>query len=204
MATILINTIPYTVYGSLLGAVPPPVAPDPTHVGIDTYMNGSAQKAAYWSANVTTDDARGRLLVDATRMLDGIAWAGTKTSPTQALAWPRTGVVRADGTAVDPLFYPIEIVHAAYELAFAILVDPDIVDSGGSTASNIKRVKAGTAEVEFMGRSSGLPLPKSAWSLVSMFAASAAGSGVGFGFALGTCEESQFDGDEDFFKVGRP
>jgi hypothetical protein len=203
VTTIAISGLDYTVYGSIVD-VTVAAAPDPVAIGVDRYMNGSSQKAAAWTAGAPDANAKGRLLVDGTRLLDSISWAGTKTSPTQEHAWPRTGVTRLDGSAVSSTFYPIEVIYACYELAYAVLQDPSILDQGGSTASNVKRVKADTAEVEFVRGATGLPLPNPAWALISQFTAGRAASGIGVGVAYGTDGVSSFDDDTDFYLTDLP
>lgn len=204
MATLTISALSYTVYGSIAD-VAVAVPPDPVAVGVDRYMNGSSQKSAIWTAGAATADAKGRLLVDGTRILDSIRWAGTKTSPTQEHQWPRTGVTRAGGAAVDSTLYPLEIIYACYELAYAILVNPDIAttpSAGGS--GNVKSVKAGTAGVEFFRPADVVPLPTPAWALIAQFLGGGISSGIGAGIATGTDGVSSFDTDSDFYLTGLP
>ncbi|GAF71788.1 unnamed protein product, partial [marine sediment metagenome] len=95
-------------------------------------------------------------IVSAARMLTtAVAYSGTVTVAGQPLAWPRdgatngcTGVAVADGTTPD------EMAFAQYELA-QILFDDATVAASAGTGSNIKRVKAGSAEVEFVGATIG-------------------------------------------------
>lgn len=109
------------------------------------YVGDRLGKAyAAWRA-LSVDD-RGRTLVMATQFIDLQGWSGTRTglaggTPT-TLQWPRSGVVLADGTAVDSTIVPPEFVEATFEMAALIAADPAIVtkvDQG----SNIKAANAG-------------------------------------------------------------
>ncbi|MEP1592882.1 DnaT-like ssDNA-binding protein [Sulfitobacter sp.] len=60
-------------------------------------------------------------LKQATKFLETLPWKGEKLSPLQALAWPRKGVFRKDGTPVEGV--PTEVKHACYEVAGFILAD---------------------------------------------------------------------------------
>lgn len=117
----------------------------------DTYFE-DAIHAAPWTAS--SNDTKEDALVTATRMLDRQEWVGTKTNPLQALDWPRTGVTYSDGTAVDPLTVPQFILDATCELALALIVNPSIQSSTNS-GSNVKRLKAGSAEIEYFNSTSG-------------------------------------------------
>lgn len=67
----------------------------------------------------------------------------------QALAWPRTGAIDAEGNIVPSDEVPIEIVHATCEAAVLEFAEP------GSLAPTIergvKRLKAGPVEIEYGG-----------------------------------------------------
>lgn len=99
-----------------------------------------------WSA--LDDDTKERALITATRMIDRQIWSGAKTSDAQALQWPRTGVIDSYGNDVSSGSVPQAIIDATCELALAIYQDPTI-QTTKSTSTNTKRVKAGSAEVEF-------------------------------------------------------
>lgn len=66
----------------------------------------------------------------------------------QASPFPRSGLVDAEGAALDELLYPQALKEAQFELAFEINADPDIELSQGS-ASNLKAVGAGSARIEY-------------------------------------------------------
>ncbi len=197
MANLTLSGNTYAIYGS--DVVSDPGTPDPTPCpSADVYL--AAKAGSVWS--VGDADERKRCLISAQRDLDAIPWAGTKTVSAQALAWPRAGVTRADGTAVDSTVYPIEIVQAEYELAYVYLTTPKALDQSRGGAGNVKRLKAGSAEIEYFRPTDPSLLPARVLSLVSQFLGAAA-SAVGLTEAFGTCGESQFD-DSDRYTVKVP
>lgn len=112
----------------------------------DIYLAVDPNRNPVWSA--LTADQKGINLISATRLLDTLNWVGTKTSPTQNTAWPRTNVLYPDGTPVGVNDLPIEVENATILLAGSIAIDADVAISGGS-ASNKKKVKAASIELEF-------------------------------------------------------
>lgn len=73
----------------------------------------------------------------------------------QALQWPRVGVVDMEGWSVPSTEVPSEIINASYEGAIRELaapgsLNPDVSAGGGV----IKRVKAGSVEVEYASNAS--------------------------------------------------
>lgn len=166
-----------------------------TEASAKAYLSGKLSTPAFDAADT---NSRKKAQVSATRFIDRARWQGEKTDPAQVLDFPRTGLVDCDtGEELDPDTVPLEIEHATYELMEMLLADPTLVDSTDS-GSNIKRVKAGSAEVEnfrpTQGRSTRFPTV--VHELVSCFLAS---SGEVFGpFASGTDAESQFDSGDEF------
>jgi hypothetical protein len=196
MATALIGATTYTVYGSVSTDDPGP--PDPPGVlSADSYLNAKIGATA-WAAG--TADDRARSLVTATRVLDRMRWSGEKTSSAQPLAWPRTNVTYDDGTPVDSTVYPVEVVHAAYELAYLLLTDPTILDRTSGGQGNVKRVKAGTAEVEFWGQVSQGILPTEVMDIISVFLNGTAIFAGALARSYGTGYPSAFD-DDDYYSI---
>jgi hypothetical protein len=194
MGTVTIGSpgVTYTIYGEHLGAG-----------SCDEYATGSLAYSATWAAaSADSGKQQKQALIEATRILDRAPWNGTKTVAGQALAWPRTGVNRADGTAVDPNTIPIEIINACYELALAGLAKPALF-TGVTTEDKIKRVEAKGVEVEWFGPRSGGRWPGRVGELVGQFLAGAGASTLGGSSAYGTSECSDFD-DSDRFGVSGP
>lgn len=88
----------------------------------DAYME-SRLNASTWESSASTDD-KNRALVEATRMLDTLAWAGRTAADTQALAWPRDWVVDPDSPTQDYFDndeLPQRLKDATMELAFQFI-----------------------------------------------------------------------------------
>lgn len=130
MATVDIAGNTYNIYGSYDEAL--------------AYLAAHANSTNWDSAE--TED-RNKSLVSATRMLDRANWQGQKTSSSQALEFPRTGLTDKDGNAVASDAVPTLVEEACYELALQILGDAEIQDSA-SSGDNIKKLKAGSVSIE--------------------------------------------------------
>lgn len=176
ITTITIATVDYTSYASLVEANER-LAVDP--------VRGTA-----WA--LLDDDQKGANLVAATNRLDLLNWGGSKTgaADTQLNAWPRTGLTYKDGTAVSTTEVPLEVEAATILIAGDITLSASAAEAGTS-GSNTKRVKAGSAEVEFFRPTiPGAALQnEAAFKLVSCFLASSGGL---FGVATGTDGGSSF------------
>lgn len=157
----------------------------------DAHLAVDPTRGTAWTALST--DAKGAHLVAATRRLNLLRWQGSKAlGALQADAFPRTGLTYADGTAVPTDVAPDAVAHATALLAGSIELDNE-AGSSGSSGTNVKRVKAGSAEVEFFRQQTGVPLQdETAYELVREFLASWA-SGIGAGEAYGTDGASAFD-----------
>lgn len=110
----------------------------------NTYLAADPMYAVPWAA--AQDDAKGRAVVGASRLLVRLPFAEQPdiNNPPDALK---------EATAL---------------LAGAILLKPKLA-GGASTANNIKRVKAGPAEVEYfqsVQAGDALPVPENVWALL--------------------------------------
>lgn len=107
----------------------------------DEYLAADILRAASWAA--LSLEAKGRALVSATRAMLALPWCDTTPDPTEAQAAPIpevTTMLAADLAANPKLF----------------------ADASGD--SNVKRAKAGSAEVEFFSPiEGGPPLPRALW-----------------------------------------
>ncbi len=174
--TITIGTVDYIAYASVAEG--------------NAYLNTDPLRGAAWDA--LDAEGKGKMLVSATRRLDLERWKGVKTGGegVQEEKWPRTGVTYLDGTAVSTAEVPKELENATILLAGSIALDAKNADSGTS-GSNVKRVKAGSAEVEYFRATT----PGSAMqdeSVMDLIRQFLAGSGVSTGLASGCDEESTF------------
>lgn len=142
-------------------------------------------------------------LVAATYRLDLLIWQGEKTGgASQINKWPRTGVVYPDGTPVTTTDVPLEVQDATSLLAGSITLSAKNANAG-SSGSNIKRVKGGSAEVEFfvgtLGTAADAPLQdETVFALIGPFLEGSTISSETGALASGTDGESSFC-DRDAF-----
>lgn len=139
----------------------------------NAYLAVDPVRKATWEALTDDDDNRGPPLVASTRRLDLLSWAGKKAGGAlQENQWPRTGLTYPDGTAVADDEVPKAVENACILLAGSIAITAASADAGTS-GSNQKRVKAGSAEIEFFRPEDGVALQdKTAWELIFPFLAS--------------------------------
>lgn len=183
IATITIGAVDYSVYALTSDAL----------ADADDYL--AAKIGSTWST--ASDLQKQQALISAARFMDrAVLWSGDKTVDAQPREWPRDGAV--DGCngdeAVPDGTTPDAIAHGEFELADLLFLDATIQASTG-TGSNVKKVKAGSAEVVFFTGTSGTSeetrLPTQVNDLVSCFIE---GSEVA-GFSWGTTDA---DGDAGY------
>lgn len=145
IAIVTIDTINYSVYALTANAVTDATA-------FWTGRLGAA--AAAWTA--ATADEKGQALIMASDWIDRASeWTGDRTVATQDRDWPRDGATnQCTGESITDGTVPDALASATFWLAGQLLVDPTIADSAGE-GSNVKKAKAGSAEVEFFTRTSG-------------------------------------------------
>jgi len=188
--TVTISSVDYNVYGLTSNPVG-----DAT-----SYLAGILGAADF--AALSADD-QARALVSATKWLDRLQWSGAPTDPDtpQPLAFPRTGLPTCRGITYADNIVPDPIVQAMFELAEILAADATAQNSSGQ-GSNIKKVGAGSAQVEFfqptINSASDTRLPQVAQDLVACFLA---GSATNKATATGTGNSSAFD-EDDFDKSG--
>jgi len=135
-----------------------------------------------------TADQKGAALVAATNRLDLFSYKGSKTGSPQPNQFPRTGITDRDGVAVPDTDVPLDMANATIYLAGSIATKPAAAGMAG-TGSNNKRVKAGSAEVEFFKPTAGKPLSdETAYALIQWYLAGLVPAFSGGGMASGTCE----------------
>lgn len=117
-----------------------------------TLAEGNTYHESHLYASTWTDgedDNKIIALVWATRLLDEqYDWVGEKISSTQALRWPRSGVIDRDGWEVDFDTIPQFLKNATAELARQLMTS-DRFGTRDSAQAGIKSVKAGSVAVEF-------------------------------------------------------
>jgi hypothetical protein len=131
------------------------------------------------------DDVKARAAVSATRLIDRLTWLGAKTASDQTNEFPRTSLTYADGSAVPSDTVPQRLLDADAELAMALVNDADVQDAP-STAATMKRVKAGSAEVEWFAsaQDSGFRFPQIVHELIGAWLTTAAVSSMGAAFGV--------------------
>ena len=177
LTTLTINGIDYTSYATVAEA--------------DAYLAVDPTRGMTWAA--LSVDAKSSNLIAATRRLDLLDWSGERVSDTQDTDWPRTGAT-CNGNPVSSTGVPIEVEQATILVAGSIALDSANADAG-TAGSNIQRVRAGTAEVEFFRPTiPGAPLQDTtAFSIVSCLLGGATASSALSGKATGTDGRSSFD-----------
>lgn len=149
-------------------------------IGANTYdiYGTSAAATIYLAARIgstawtsATADTRSQALVTGTRQI-------------QAYLLSR-------GFDVDPAgAVDAAIENANYELAYLLVVNPALQDVA-SASNNRRRVKAGSAEVEYFRPEAGGRFPSVVQTLLTgWLAEQAGGSTYSSGYASGTCEDS--------------
>lgn len=181
--TITISGKVYTVYSYTADAV----------ADSDTYA--ASRPGSTWPAVGVSVAQKQAALVEATRWLESLRWLGSKTNPAQTLQWPRTGVSDANNVTIDPAVTPDQVMWAYFELANALNDDPTILSNQLGAASNVKMVKAGSAEVRYFRPVRGSRLPTQVWQWISLWASGASSSAAGL--ASGVDGVSSFDGTQD-------
>lgn len=82
----------------------------------------------------------------------GFSWAGLRShGRSQALAWPRSGCVDAEGYGIASDTIPVEIIDACCEIALREIVSPGSVVPDVTPSEAVKREKVGSLEVEYVG-----------------------------------------------------
>ncbi len=91
-------------------------------------------------------------LIQATRLLDNqFNWNGTPADSVQVLSFPRLGLINRNGVPILGTVNPVEIKNAQSEYA-VILHDKDLLSSNEAEDKGVKKVKAGSVEVEFQSK----------------------------------------------------
>jgi hypothetical protein len=143
-----------------------------------SYHEGRLHSSAWTDASATDKAAA---LVWATRLLDGtFAWAGWPDTSSQALQWPRSGIVARNPFVVVPEgVVPQEIKNATAELA-RLLITSDRASDSDLEVQGITSVRAGSVALTFSGSASRRVVPSALYDLIPShwYTASSARSGV--------------------------
>jgi hypothetical protein len=117
-------------------------------------------------------------------LTNSFTWQGHKVNGrSQALSWPRTGVIDEDGYAVPSDAVPGEIEDACAELALRELVTPGTLTPDVTPSDAVKREKIGQLEVEYSNPATNPSMSRPIISIVNDLVGPLLASG-GFGSGL--------------------
>ena len=122
----------------------------------DVFLAVEVNRREAWAA-LSADD-KARLLVASTRRIDFFEFKGERADPDQSTKWPRANTGDGEDLPEDAVSsgttIPDPIEEATALLAGTIAANPAAASVSHPDASQtyLKRVKAGTAEVEFYSR----------------------------------------------------
>jgi len=137
-----------------------------TLIEADTYFEDRMHSASWLELD---DPTKSNLLVSSSQMLDWyIHWKGVKTTETQSMDWPRTGVIRPSGVEIDSDALPPEVKIAVYEQAMANIASDRLEDDPLAGIGELKAgslmIKAGASKPNQTNRK---PVPPQVFSIVS-------------------------------------
>lgn len=117
----------------------------------------------------TDDDTKCKALQMATRLLDQwFEWNGETASNTQALLWPRDLVTGPNGYLEANDAIPTGIRDGTCELARQLIAENRTADSDTGT-QGVKKVKAGSVELELTGTATSKPIPDAVMGFVAPY-----------------------------------
>lgn len=154
----------------------------PGDAAANSYLDVAAATAYFTNrpggsafAALASDAAREPYLIYATRILETrVQWDGIRTNTTQALDWPRTGVIdpnyqdtrlnsahgmgyRLYQKVIPNNIVPQDIQDACCEMALSLITSDRTLDA---SSRGLKRAKVGSLEVEFDGSMAPPVLPR--------------------------------------------
>lgn len=100
-----------------------------------------------WVAADQTD--REAALIRAGRYLNGLTWKGRRTARTNAMAWPRYGVIDDESWAVNSDEVPFEVSFAQCEAALRELASPGCLLPDAARGDAVRKEKLGELQVEY-------------------------------------------------------
>lgn len=101
---------------------------------------------------------------------------------TQALAWPRKGVVDAEGYDIEETELPYEVKYACAEIALRELVTPGTMSPDVTVADKVKSETVGPLSVEYalpnMQPQSSIPVLTAVMALIAPYVFPGSGNGL--------------------------
>lgn len=152
----------------------------PVTVGVNSYLT-RAEAGTYFADRLYASDwsdadgeDQDRAMLMACRELNRQHWLGAIASATQRLAWPRTGLVDAEGRVIAATVVPQAIKDAQSELALAYLREDLTRDPASSgIRRESKTVGPISKMIEYEGRAPERRLPDTVLALVQPYLAEA-------------------------------
>jgi hypothetical protein len=118
----------------------------------DSYFADSL-KASIWAAFTVSQKDAG--LIEVARVMERSAYKGQKELDGQEMSFPRSGVTDCAGNPLTPEETLDLAKEAQFEYAILAIQNPAILSNTNPTAANTKRLKAGSAEIEYFRPSKG-------------------------------------------------
>ena len=102
----------------------------------DSYHEGRLHIEDWTGAATATKEAA---IVWATTLLDTqMDWVGSQTTTTQALRWPRSGIIDTEGYSVDDDAIPQFLINATAEFARLLIIEDRTVEQSGDEYEEIR------------------------------------------------------------------
>jgi hypothetical protein len=117
-----------------------------TLVEAQAYFDAHLYASAWASADQATKE---KALIMAARLLDAwFEWTGGASTSTQALGWPRTGMLSRNGYEIADDAIPQDLKNAQSEFALG-LIGANLAQNNSVADQGITEVKAGPVAVKF-------------------------------------------------------
>jgi len=119
----------------------------------------AASSSDTWATATATQKTEA--LLWATKLIDRLVeWTGSAVDATQALQWPRIGMVKPTGFEhVGEMTIPQELKDATSEYARQLIADATRTDDYEVESKGIKSLRAGPVTLEFSSTASAKALP---------------------------------------------
>jgi hypothetical protein len=118
-----------------------------TLVEADAYHESVIDNTALASWTGATDDQQNRAIVQATRLIDELfEFDGECASVTQALQWPRIGLLTPAGDTIDETVIPQQLKDATAELARSLMAADRTAEL---SSDGIESLEVGEIEINF-------------------------------------------------------
>jgi hypothetical protein len=139
-------------------------------------------------------------LITAFYLLETQRWQGEKTGGAgQTAQHPRIGLTNCNGDEIDENTTAPDILRAQALLAYELVTNPKLAGSA-NTGSNIKRLQAGSASIEYFERTDDDEFPTTRFParVQELIACYIEGQNIGGVESFGTDGDSIFDPCDDY------